>query len=174
MSPRSFAVSISRLYQGEQHKDCSEYRILDGVHRFEAYSLRRDVYTKNLVGDFYDKPLPPISDTELNTIPCFVDNVPPGMDAMIFCLLKNQKHGKPPTSEDYRKVARELFKKNVGAPIQGLAEQIKISRKVFTKYVSGLVKVFKEEKKASILELNSAGTPATKISHILQEKFHDA
>ena len=92
---------------------------------------------------------------------------------MIFCLLKNQKHGKPPTSEDYRKVARELYKKNVGAPIQGLAEQIKISRKVFTKYVSDLVEAFKEEKKASILELNSAGTPATKISHILQEKFRD-
>ena len=101
----------------EENKD-HEYRILDGVHRFEAYRLRRDVYAKNFVGDFYDEPLPSISDTELNTIPCFVDNVPPGMDAMIFCLLKNRKHGKPPTSEDYRKVARELYKKNVGAPIR--------------------------------------------------------
>src|SRR5208337_4660428 len=31
-----------------------KYRVLKGVHRFEAYYLRRDLYTGKLVGDFYD------------------------------------------------------------------------------------------------------------------------
>ena len=39
------------------------YRVLKGVHRLEAYRLRRYVYTGKRSGDFYDEPLPRISET---------------------------------------------------------------------------------------------------------------
>ncbi len=119
-----------------------KYRVLKRVHRFEAYYLRRDVYTGKLVGDFYDDPLPPISDTELNSLVCSIDPIPPDIHPMIFAMKDNLKHGKPLTSEDYKKIARQVYQDNPGAPVQELAKLIKISRKVFKAYVSDLVEDF--------------------------------
>ena len=123
-----------------------KYRVLKGVHRFEAYYLRRDVYTGKLGGDFYDDPLPPISDTELNSIPCSIDTIPPDIHPMVFAMEDNLKHGKPPTAEDYKKIARQVYQDNPGAPVQELAKLIKVSRKVFKAYVSDLVEDFEQRK----------------------------
>ena len=148
-----------------------EYRVLKGVHRFQAYCLRHDLYTGNLVDDFYDEPLPPISETELNSIPCLIDNVPPDIHAVVFCLQDNLKHGKPLTPEDYKKVARQLYEDNVGASIKELAKSIRISRKVFKNYVSDLVEAFENEKEALILELCAQGISQAEVSQMLKEKF---
>lgn len=157
----------------EETKD-HDYRVLKGVHRFQAYCLRRDVQTGNLVADFYDDPLPLISDTELNTIPCFIETVPPNKPPIVVALEDNQKNGKPLTTEDYKKVARQLYKDNVGAPLQSLAKLIKISRKVFTKYVADLVEAFEQEKESLILELHDQGLSHIKISETLQKEFDKA
>jgi hypothetical protein len=151
-----------------------KYRVLKGVHRFEAYYLRRDLYTGKLVGDFYDDPLPPISDTELNSIPCFIDTIPPDIHPMVFAMKDNLKHGKPLTSEDYKKIARQLYQDNPGAPVQELAKLIKVSRKVFKTYVSDLVEDFEKEKEDLIVELHEQGASEAKISQELKEKFPKA
>jgi hypothetical protein len=178
--PYTIKQYAAALIRGDQlppitvEKKNHEYRVLDGVHRVQAYWLRRDVYTKNLVADFYDEPLPPISDTELNTIQCFIDNVPPDIPAVVYCLLHNRKNGKPLTSEDYKMVACKLYEDNLGASINGLAKSIKISRKVFTKYVSDLIEDFDNKKKALILELHSKGISQAEIARILKETFPKA
>src|SRR5271157_4715346 len=151
-----------------------KYRVLKGVHRFEAYYLRRDLYTGKLVGDFYDDPLPPISDTELNTIPCSIDTIPPDIHPMVFAMEDNLKHGKPLTAEDYKKIARQVYQDNPGAPVQELAKLIKVSRKVFKAYVNDLVEDFEKEKEDLIVELHTQGIPEAKISEELKEKFPKA
>src|SRR5271157_1529352 len=151
-----------------------KYRVLKGVHRFEAYYLRRDVYTGKLVGDFYDDPLPPISDTELNSIPCSIDSIPPDIHPMILAMEDNLKHGKPLIPEDYKKIARQVYQDNPGAPVQELAKLIKVSRKVFKAYVSDLVEDFEKEKEELIVDLHAQGVPEAKISQELKEKFPKA
>ena len=151
-----------------------KYRVLKGVHRFEAYYLRRDVYTGKLVVDFYDDPLPPISDTELNTIPCSIDTIPPDIHPMVFAMEDNLKHGKPLTAEDYKKIARQVYQDNPGAPVQELAKLIKVSRKVFKAYVIDLVEDFEKEKEDLIVELHAQGASEAKISEELKDKFPKA
>src|SRR5271157_3694238 len=151
-----------------------KYRVLKGVHRFEAYSLRRDVYTGKLAVDFYDDPLPPISDTELNTIPCSVDTIPPDIHPIVFAMEDNLKHGKPLTAEDYKKIARQVYQDNPGAPVQELAKLIKVSRKVFKAYVVDLVEDFEKEKEELIGELHAQGASEAKISQELKDKFPKA
>jgi hypothetical protein len=151
-----------------------DYRVLRGVHRYQAYLLRCDIYTKKLVGDFYDEPLPLISETELNTIPSFIDTVPPDIHPMVFAMQDNLKNGKPLTTDDYKKIARQLYMDNKGAPITDLAELINISRKVFTKYVADLAQAFEEEKQQRIVELNNQGVSAPQISHTLKKEFPKA
>ena len=148
-----------------------DYRILKGVLRFEAYRLRSDIYKGNLTADFYDEPLPEISDEELNTISCHIDTVPPGQHPLVFCLLDNLKHGKPLTGEDYRKVARQLYKDRFGAPITGLAKSIRISRNVFMKYVADLVESYVQQRSDMIRDLVDRGVPQTTIGRNLNETF---
>ena len=152
----------------------NQYRVLKGVLRFEAYCLRRDIHAGKFVGDFYDEPLPLVSETELNTIPCFIDTVPPDMHPMVFTMEDNLKHGKPLTSEDYKKIARQLYKDNLGAPIEELAKLINIGRKVFKNYVCDLAEAFEKEKESSILDLSDQGVSQTEISQILKDKFPKA
>jgi len=152
----------------------NEYRVLAGVHRFEAYHLRQKMYAGKLVGDFYDDPLPIISEKELDTIPCLIDTIPPDMHPMVFAMQDNLKHGKPLTSEDYKKIARQVYQDNPGAPIQELAKLIKIGRKVFKTYVSDLVEDFEQEKEDLIVELHAQGIPEAKISQELKGKFPKA
>ncbi len=151
-----------------------KYRVLKGVHRFEAYCLRRDVYTGKLVVDFYDDPLPAISDTELNSIPCSIETIPPDIHPMVFAMEDNLKHGKPLTAEDYKKIARQVYQDNPGAPVQELAKLIKVSRKVFKAYVSDLVEDFEQTKEDLIVELHEQGASEAKISQELKEKFPKA
>ena len=149
----------------------AKYRVLKGVLRFEAYRLRGDLYTGKRTAEFYDEPLPPISEIELNSIPCFIDTVPPDIHPLVVALEDNLKHGKPLTSEDYKKVARQLYKDNWGAPIDGLAQLIKVSRKVFAAYVADLVEAFHKEKEELTLELDAKGVPGAKIARELKKKF---
>jgi hypothetical protein len=151
-----------------------KYRVLKGVHRFEAYYLRRDLYTGKLVGDFYDDPLLPISDSEFNSISCFIGTLPPDIHPMVFAMEDNLKHGKPLTSEDYKKIARQVYQDNPGAPVKELAKLIKVSRKVFKAYVSDLVEDFEKEKDNLIGELHAQGASEAKISQELKEKFPKA
>lgn len=173
--PHTVKQYAAALIRGEHlppitvEKKNHEYRVLNGVPRFQAYWLRRDVYTKNLPADFYDEPLSPISETELNTIPCFVDSVPPDIPAIVYCLLGNRKHGKPLTSEDYEMVARKLYQDNLGASSNELAKSITVSRKVFD-----LVEAFEADKKALILEVHSKGVSQAEKTQILKELFPKA
>lgn len=151
-----------------------EYRILKGVHRFEAYGLRQSIYTGKCVADFYDEPLPLIADENLSTIPCFVETIPPNTHPMVFCMKDNLIHGKPPTPDDYKKVSRQLYRDNEGGPVEGLAKLIRISRNTFTKYVADLVDAFEEKKGAIILELHHQGVAQTEIANELQNRFPKA
>jgi hypothetical protein len=150
------------------------YRVLKGVHRFEAYSLRRDIYAGKRGGDFFDDPLPTILATDLNIIPCFIETIPPDIHPMVLAMQDNLKHGKPLTSQDYKKVARQLYTDNRGAPVQELANLIKISRKVFGTYVVDLVEAFEKEKEELMLELDAKGVPGVKIARDLKKKFPKA
>jgi hypothetical protein len=151
-----------------------DYRILKGVHRFEAFKRRREIYAGKIQGDYYDEPLPSISDTDLNTIPCFIDTIPPDVHPMVFAAWDNLKHGKPLAPEDYNKIANELYKANRGASIRGLAKLVKISRKVFKSYVADQVEQFEREKEALILELDAQGYSQMEISDKLKEKYPKA
>lgn len=152
----------------------SGYRVLKGILRYRAYLLRRDIYTEKYVGDFYDEPLPPLSDTELNTIPCVIETIPPDVHPMVFCMMDNLKHGKPLTPEDFKRVARQVYKDNEGAPILGLAKIAKMDRRTFGKYVADLEEAFEEEKKKMILELDAQGIVQTEIARRFQERFPKA
>lgn len=147
------------------------YRVLKGVLRYQAYGLRRDIYTEKYVGDFYDEPLPPVSDTELNTIPCIAETIPPDVHPMIFCMLDNLKHGKPLTPEDFRRVARQVYKDNEGAPISDLARISRMDRRTFGKYVRDREQAFEAKKKKMILDLHAQGVTQTEIARRLQERF---
>ena len=93
---------------------------------------------------------------------------------MVFAMQDNLKHGKPLTSEDYKMVARQLYKDNLGSPVQELADLIKVSRKVFTAYVQDLVEDFQKEKDELILKLDAQGVPGTTIVRQLKKQFPKA
>jgi hypothetical protein len=152
----------------------AEYRILKGFYRFEAYCLRQSICTGKVTGDFYDEPLPSFSDAELDNIPCIIGTIPPGSHPLIIGIEDNQNHGKPLTSEDYRKVARQLYKDNEGAPINGLAELIGINRKTFKAYVTDLVDAFEAKKEAIIRDRHAQGASNKKIADELKKQFHHA
>jgi len=152
----------------------SGYRVLKGILRYRAYLLRRDIYAEKYHGDFYDEPLPFVSDTELNTIPCIVETIPPDVHPMVFCMMDNLKHGKPLTPEDFRRVARQVYKDNEGAFIVGLAKLAHMDRRTFAKYVRDLEKAFEAKKKEMILELDAQGVSQTEIGRRFQERFPKA
>lgn len=150
------------------------YNVLKGFHRFEAYCLRKKIYSGEVHGDFYDEPLPSISDTELNAILCFVITIPKDTDPMILVMKDNLKHGKPYTSADYEKIARYLYDKNVGASVKELSLQIPISAKVFKKHVADLVEGFEKEKEELIIRFHDQGFSLNEISKKLKELFPKA
>ena len=152
----------------------SGYRVLKGILRYRAYLLRRDIYAEKYDGDFYDEPLPFVSDTELNTIPCIVETLPPDVHPMVFCMLDNLKHGKPLTPEDFRRVARQVYKDNEGAFIVGLAKLAHMDRRTFAKYVGDLEEAFEAKKKEMILELDAQGVSQTEIGRRFKERFPKA
>jgi len=151
-----------------------EYRILKGFHRFEAYCLRQSVCTGKVSADFYDEPLPSFSDSELNNIPCIVGTIPPGTHPLIIGIEDNRNHGKPLTPEDYRKVARQLYKDHEGAPINGLAKLIRVDRKTFKAYVADLVDAFEAKKEAIIRDRHAQGASNKEIADELKKQFQDA
>lgn len=151
-----------------------EYRILKGVHRFQAYCLRQSIYTGKESPDLCDEPLPSLSDDELSTIPCVIETMPPDMHPMVFCMLDNLKHGKPLTPEDYKKVARQLYKENEGAAISGLAKLIRIDRRTFQAYVADLKEAFEAKKEAIIRDRHAQGASNKEIADELKKQFRHA
>ena len=155
--------------------DGNQFRVLKGVLRYQAYRLRRDIYTEKAVGDFYDEPLPTISESDdLNALPCILEVIPPNTHPMVFCMIDNLKHGKPMTSADYRRVARQVYTDNEGAAIIDLAKIAKMDRKTFAKHTRDLEEAFLNKKKTMILELDAEGVIQTEICRKLQERFPKA
>jgi hypothetical protein len=151
-----------------------EYRILKGFHRFEAYCLRQSICTGKVTADFYDEPLPSFSDAELNNIPCIIGTIPPETHPLLIGIADNLKNGKPLTPEDYKKVARQLYKDYEGAPINGLAKLIRIDRKTFKAYVADLVEAFEAKRETIIRDLHAQGASNQEISDELKEQFRHA
>jgi hypothetical protein len=152
----------------------AEYRILKGFHRFAAYCFRQSICTGKVTGDFYDEPLPSFSDAELDNIPCIIGTIPPGTHPLIVGIEDNLKNGKPLTPEDYRKVARQLYKDNEGAGISGLAKLIRIDRKTFQSYVADLKEAFEAKKEAIIRDRHAQGASNKEIADELKKQFRHA
>jgi len=146
------------------------WRVMDGVHTVKAYQRRREIYRLREEEPAGEK-LPEISEAELNTVLCVIDNVPEDVDPMLQCARHNMKHGKSLSNGDYRKVARHLYSKWFGSPVTKLAGELGVRWETVNGYVADMVADYNRQRAALILQLHGEGKTQEEIGRLGRDRF---
>jgi len=149
----------------------SAYRVIDGVHTINAFKRRREMHRLQDAGEHIGDPLPDISDENLNTVLCLIEEIPEDEDRMLHSARHNMKHGKALGADDYKKVARHLYTKWFGAPVTKVAGELGIRWETTKGFVADMVADYDRQRAELILKLDMEAKTQEEIGRLGREKY---
>lgn len=136
-------------------------RILDGVHRWKAHLLYRQMYMdRPSVLDGKTDQWAKFSDT----IEVEYHTVPDGVPTKLYAASLSAKHGDRVTSSEMEKLAREIFEDNPSYSLAELAKYLPRSKSTIHRYVADLIARRKEEEIVTAYRLHRLGWTQQEIA----------